>query len=360
MFRTTFICLLALLPLAAHSSDGTEGHGGIDILLPNGASMPIEAYVEFNSDAVVSVCDLVEAVPGYGDADVWRENLNTVVAALHRKLPAAADMLTRALQRPYYRFLKLSGDAQLIYTNDDGSFVAGPKFNGALRVGDNVYISKEVWKNYWTHREPGFDYSTMLTRIVHEALLSNYVGDDKLLLGEAVIEILRNARFFAPKNGPKEFRKLTPEGIRMFLITHDIYDTDHAATFADGREATLSSDFKITLQTRGDEIDRASHQNGTYETVKFKRMNRLAERYLEKEQNTFGGIWNGNYTFAATKDLLELRRFLKTVDSALYTKTTVESEDYFTGGILITKNAVSPQVKKWSRYVKGTGIKVCE
>ena len=358
-----FVALLAFAvatsSTSALASGGTEGHGGIDILLPNGSSMPIEAYVEIYSDPVVSVCDLVESVPGYGDADEWRQHVNKTVQRLHRKVPAAADMLLRALKKPYYRFLNLSGDAKLVYTRDDGSFVEGPKFNGALRVGDNVYISKEVWQNYWTHRIPGFEYATMLTRILHEALISNYSNHDKLLLGEAVIEILRYAGFYRAKNGPKEFSKLKPEEVRQFLLEHSLFDLEHEQKYATGMAGTFSNDFQIYFAARSEKIDEATHQNGTYESEKFWHMKRFADEYLAKESKEFQFGWNGMFGLTSFADLSRLNRFLKKVDNAFYTITNVDGDGY-RGGTIVTKYGLSPQLKLWSDYLKSAGPRVCE
>ncbi len=199
------VILLSILAasITTHAMANGRGNGGIDVKTKEGKLVPIEAYIANHSRPIPNICDVQEIEKGVGDAREWKADLNRIVNTLYQKLPAAGELLLKALGETEFYFLDLRDGDSLVFTDDDGHLIETTKENGAVRIPDRreVFILTDSWRNYWNNAEKGFEYQAMLVRVLHEALLPYYKEEKvgKFSLGKTVVEILRMADIF-PKN----------------------------------------------------------------------------------------------------------------------------------------------------------------
>jgi hypothetical protein len=350
--KSLILALLAVVLLsvftAGPSNAGTGGHGGVDVVYPDGSSQPVEAFIEENSQAVLSACGLVkQAEPGEDAPDprVWRESLDRVISTLHQKLPAAAISLADALSKTRFIFIALPDGITLNYTADDGSFVTGAKFNSALRIGPKVYISLGAWRQYWTHSERGHRYTDMLVRVIHEAWLTDYHSPDKLLLGEAVVEVLRLAGFY---EGPGELVGAKGSEIARYLLEHRLVPGERVVQDDAEELGRYDSQYRLKVSLWGRLLAQATLKRGTYESDRFQEFKKNAESFVSKMKRVPGGEWSqeeGMFAFYEADELSRLRAYLASSDpGVLYRTIELPASKGFWGGTLIEKRALSGRV----------------
>lgn len=378
------------------SDSGKTGHGGIDVLLPNGSSQPIEAFLEESSVRSTekmfeggraeriqsgtpnepSVCAMMDRKDSPGDSKVWRKKVNHIVASLYQKYPIGAYTLADSFSTTQFYLLDLPKGTQLSFTGDDGVSVEYHKFNGAKRIGDDVFIVRDVWNSYWLNRKPGFEYNNMLTRVTHEALLKHYESKLKDKLGKGVIEILRLSGEFTQFDGPTTLLKKTSSQVAL-LWSNEFslrqFQPKQTATEKGVMGYVWNGYFHVPVNGERQVV---TQRWGTYPSAEFQRAEGEYQAFLNRISKIEGCRWPDSCALVSTfardfgsakleirflgfDELLEIEKKIQSLGEWFYIFEEVTDERSSWPRKSVHKIKINDQIKIWKNKLANDIPRVC-